>query len=146
MLQSYWFLNLYQAQLIQDVDPTFIDVVPASRPRKKTRRWPNIDLMLFHRRGRWPDIKPTLGQHLVFVWVVSRTRRHHELTILFITSHAHLAVRPFSYFIQEVPMILGAGQAAERHDFAALLIHGQYVVRCAPFRGRVNYDVSMCRP
>ena len=30
-------------------------------------------------------------------------------------------------------MILGAGQAAERHYLAALLIHGQYVVRCAPF-------------
>ena len=31
-----------------------------------TSRWPNVGLMLGQRRRRWANIKPTLGQHLVF--------------------------------------------------------------------------------
>ena len=29
-------------------------------------RCPNVGLMLAHRLRRWPNIRPTLGQHLVF--------------------------------------------------------------------------------
>ena len=31
-------------------------------------RSPNIDLILLHRLRRWPNIKPALGQRLVFAW------------------------------------------------------------------------------
>ena len=37
------------------------------RKRKNTKRWPNVGLMLVQRLRRWPSIKPTLGERLVFV-------------------------------------------------------------------------------
>ena len=34
------------------------------------RHWSDVVLMLGHRRRRWPNIKPTLAQCLMFCWVV----------------------------------------------------------------------------
>ena len=38
---------------------------PESNPIN-TRSWTNVGIMLAHRLRRWPDIKPTLGQRLLF--------------------------------------------------------------------------------
>ena len=37
----------------------------------RTRRSPNVGLMLSHRRRRWLNIKPTMGQCLVLAWILS---------------------------------------------------------------------------
>ena len=35
------------------------------------RRWPNVVSMLIHRLRRWPNIETTLGQCLLFCWVIA---------------------------------------------------------------------------
>ena len=35
--------------------------------QQNTRRWPNVGLMLAQRRRRWANIKPTLGERMMFV-------------------------------------------------------------------------------
>ena len=40
---------------------------PADRwDQENTKLWPNIGLMLGHRRRRWPNINPALGQSFLF--------------------------------------------------------------------------------
>ena len=36
-----------------------------------TTRWPSVGLMLAHRLRRWPNIKPALGQRLVFAGITT---------------------------------------------------------------------------
>ena len=41
----------------------------ARRIPADTRRWSNVGLTLAHRLRRWPNVSPTLDQHLVFAGI-----------------------------------------------------------------------------
>ena len=42
------------------------------------RRYPNVGLLLAHRPRRWPNSKPTLGQHLIFAGFTGTHRQHFD--------------------------------------------------------------------
>ena len=60
-LQLRKWVRTYLLEVVQDGTLYKYHVFPAN-----TRRWINVGLMLVHRLPRWPNIKPTLVQCLMF--------------------------------------------------------------------------------
>ena len=87
------------------IRPTSNVVIPANM-----RRWPNVDLLLGHRRRRWANSKPALGQRLVFVGMAPYAliaavslaiRIHLKLTLLeVITKLPRLQIRPAIIYVK----------------------------------------------
>ena len=79
---SWLYSIFYSRYFIFTMTPLVCDT-PAN-----TRRWPNVCWMLGHRRRRWTNIKPTLGQHLVFAGTNHCRPRAHVAAIIKPAQHA----------------------------------------------------------